>query len=122
VLTPLTYHLTAPMAAMYSLGHISVPRGFITDLASIPRLLRPVLDQNDASRAPAVLHDYLYCGQFTSRAAADLLFLEALQRAGISRIKRYAMYAAVRTFGRSYWDARPNGLMPGEDIIELEAS
>ena len=122
VLKPLTYYPTATLAAIYGLAHISVPRGFVTDLASIPRLLRPVLDQNDDTREPAVLHDYLYCRQSVSRAAADALFLEALQRVGIGRIKRYAMYAAVRAFGGRYWHARPDGLVPGEDIIELEDS
>jgi hypothetical protein len=80
-----------------------VPAGFATDLASIPRLLRPLFDRNDASRAPSVLHDWLYHAQQTTRAEADSLFLEALKRSGVGFARRWAMYAGVRAGGWMYW-------------------
>lgn len=85
---------------------ITVPAGFITDLASIPPLLRPVFDPADASRLPAVLHDWLYCSQQMTRAQADGLFLEALERSGVGFVRRWAMYAGVRAGGWLYWNRR----------------
>ena len=62
-------------------GHgFTVPKNFITDLASIPRVLRGVFDQNGVSRPAAVLHDYLYCARLTTRAEADGLFLDCCRR------------------------------------------
>lgn len=87
-----------------------VPSSFITDLASIPRLLRGVFDQNGRSRPAAVLHDYLYCARLTSRAEADGLFLEALESVGMPWAVRRSMWAGVRMGGWIYWNKRSDGL------------
>lgn len=99
VLSPVTYRPRTGQSIM-------IPAGFVTDLASIPALLRPVFDRMDASRLPAVLHDWLYCAQTTSRSDADSLFLEALERAGVGFVRRWAMYAGVRAGGWLYWSRR----------------
>lgn len=83
-----------------------IPKRFITDLASIPRLFRSIYDIDDESRLPATLHDWLYCSHAVTRAQADALFLEALTRAGVGWVKRNAMYSAVRAGGWRYWNAR----------------
>ena len=80
-----------PLVWEYGGERITVPRGFITDLASIPRALRglPNLDPNGLSRAPAVLHDFLYCSQTVeSRAVADGIFRAALQAVGVGAVTR----------------------------------
>lgn len=87
-----------------------VPQGFITDLASIPFFLRGVFNVNGLSREPAVLHDWLYCVQYTTRAEADALFLEALKGCGVGWATRYGMYLAVRAGGWMYWSDRDDGL------------
>jgi len=94
-----------------------VPRGFITDLASIPRLLRALFDINGLSRAPAVLHDFLYCIHYTTRAEADALFLEALEAAGVGWATRWSMYLGVRSGGWIYWRKRGDGLTQ-EDFLD----
>lgn len=86
-----------------------VPKGFVTDLASIPRPLRGLIETNDASRAPAVLHDYLYCLQLETRQRADALFREALQVRHVPPFRRNLMWSAVRTAGWIYWNKRANG-------------
>lgn len=96
-----------------------VPRGFVTDLASIPRLFRDLFDVNGLSREPAVLHDFLYCIQYTTRAEADALFLEALEAVGVGRAARYAMYLAVRSGGWMYWGKRDEGITQ-EDFADLD--
>ena len=83
-----------------------IPAGFITDLASIPALLRPLYSQNDASRKAAVLHDSRYCLKHGDRKDADELFLEALERSGVGFLRRWSMYAGVRAGGWIYWNKR----------------
>jgi hypothetical protein len=83
---------------------ITVPKGFITDFASIPWLVQalPGFDVNGDSRFAAVVHDYLYCmqgmvstikcgylGDFGrlepaqfSRADCDEIFKQALRDTG----------------------------------------
>lgn len=87
-----------------------VPRGFVTDLASIPRALRWLIDPDGPSRQAAVLHDFLYCIHYSTRAEADALFLEALAACGVNRATRYAMYLGVRAGGWVYWDKRRDGV------------
>ena len=85
---------------------VMVPVGFITDFASIPRLLHWLISPNGLSREAAVIHDYLYCTQTTTRADADAIFLEALATSGVGWAQRHAMYAAVRAGGWIYWNKR----------------
>jgi len=83
-----------------------VPARFVTDLASIPFIVKPAIDQNGLSRRPAVLHDFLYCIKHGTRSEADYLFLEALQAEGVGLIVRRAMWLAVRMGGWMYWNKR----------------
>lgn len=83
-----------------------IPEGFITDLASIPAILRPLFNQNDNSRKAAVLHDSRYCVKRGLRKDADNLFLEAMERCGVGFFKRWAMYSGVRAGGWAYWNSR----------------
>ncbi|OHC11108.1 MAG: hypothetical protein A2002_02210 [Pseudomonadales bacterium GWC1_66_9] len=106
--------LLAPLIYVSADGRsITVPAGFITDLASIPALLRPVFDPADSSRQSAVLHDWLYCAQTTTRAQADALFLEALEQCGVGFVRRWTMYCGVRVGGWMYWNRR-DGLGPDD--------
>lgn len=96
---------------------IIAPRGFITDLASIPRVLRGAFNVNGLLRAPAVLHDWLYCSQRYSRAESDAIFLEAMEARGVDRFTRYGAYAAVRSFGWIYYNKRKAALgLSAEDF------
>ena len=92
VISPLVY--TSKAGDIYI-----VPTGMITDLASIPKLLRPTIDRNGLSRPAAVLHDYLYLIGSLSRKQADQLFLEALLSCGVNSVVAKGMYWAVRAFG-----------------------
>lgn len=86
-----------------------IPAGFITDLASIPKVMRPVFNPNDESRKPAVLHDLRYCLKQGTRKEADDLFLEALGRSGVGFARRWSMWMGVRAGGWVYWNKR-NGV------------
>lgn len=88
---------------------VTVPAGFITDLASIPQLFRNILDVNGPSRRAAVLHDWLYCVQSMSRKEADQVFLTALKSEGVGWLS-HVYYRAVRIGGRQAWANRITGL------------
>ena len=97
---PGEWQLLSPLVYTSSVGDIYiVPTGMITDLASIPKLLRPAIDRNGLSRPAAVLHDYLYLIGSLSRKQADELFLEALLSCGVGSIVAKGMYWSVRAFG-----------------------
>lgn len=102
---PGEWELLAPLK-WAGVASITVPAGFITDLASLPRLVRPVLDRNGLSRRAAVLHDWLYCLKTGGRADADKLFLEALKTEGVGWAARWSMYTGVRAGGWVYWHRR----------------
>lgn len=90
-------------------GHIEVPAGTRTDLASIPRALRnlPFLDPDGQSRRPAVVHDYLYGSAFGHRLGksfADDFLRAALLAEGASPGTARAFYWAVHLFGGGPWD------------------
>lgn len=84
---------------------IEVPAGFTTDLASIPSVFRILIPVNGRHRLAAILHDYLYQDHpaWCTRSIADRIFLEAMVVVGESRMRRWAMYAAVRSCGWMYW-------------------
>jgi hypothetical protein len=107
-------------------AHVVVPRGFVTDLASIPRPLRGLLDVNGPSREPAVLHDWLYChqqdaaGNPVTRAWADELFRLALARAGVSLATRTLYWSGVRLGGWRYWGRRGQTPLNREDFAPTQ--
>lgn len=90
---------------------ITVPVGFLTDLASIPDILKniPALDVNGVSRSPAVLHDWLYRTHQFSRAGSDGLLRAALLSRGASKVQAWTFYTGVRIGGGRPYAAYPNG-------------
>lgn len=85
---------------------IVVPAGFVTDLASIPRMLRWLLQQNGNSRRAAVLHDFLYATQPVTRAEADSIFRAALKAERVIGIGRGLYWAGVRVGGWLPWSRK----------------
>lgn len=100
------WFLTAPLVWKDAKYTIVVPQGWVTDLASIPGLLRevPVLDVNGPSRSPAALHDFLYGSALLPRAEADQLLFNALIAQGVSEVDAQIFYIGVRQFGWHAWD------------------
>lgn len=80
---------------------VIVPRGFQCDLASIPRLLWPLLPPGEYDEA-AVLHDYLYTVG-VPRWLSDSVFRHVLQGTGIRLWKRCALFWGVRFGGWVAW-------------------
>jgi hypothetical protein len=78
---------------------IEVPKHFVTDFATIPRV--PVFWwlAKGIMQRPAVVHDWLYTIAEWPRAVCDDVLLEAGRVAGVNIALRGGMYAAVRMFG-----------------------
>lgn len=85
---------------------IVVPVGYLSDLASVPRLARRIVDpQTPEVRRPSVVHDYIYTDQthrFT-KAEADRVFYDALVDEGMPRSLAWLLWKAVALGGRGSW-------------------
>lgn len=83
---------------------ITIPQGFVTDFASVPRLLWGVIIPVGRHNLAVLIHDWLYDNKHISRSFADKEMLYWLKKTGCSSLKSYAMYLAVRLGGRSWWE------------------
>jgi hypothetical protein len=93
VVMPIKYHYKSD-------SHI-VPRGFQSDLASIPSWAHWAIGPSEEGLArPSILHDYYYRipNQYT-RKYADNLMYDAMMELGYSTIKANIVYYSVRLFG-----------------------
>lgn len=84
----------------------TIPKSFETDLASIPRVLWPILaPQYCGFVAPAILHDYLYrCNNNVTRKFADEVLYSALITEHVTSFTAYKFYLGVRLFGGSHFE------------------
>lgn len=89
---------------------ITVPVGFVTDFASVPRLPLTYLIAGNTGHWAATVHDLLYRWGVVSRKDADIVFKEALnvklEQKNLGKlsyfggsIRTLSMYSMVRTFG-----------------------
>lgn len=80
---------------------ITIPAGFNTDLATIPRWLWSFLSPSYSGFVgPSILHDYLYmCPGNLSREYVDQVFYSGLLKNGVSSFTASKMFYAVRLFG-----------------------
>lgn len=84
---------------------ITVPDGFVTDLASIPKVFQWVYSpSNEKSKYPSILHDYMYHnGCDYTRKEADLVFYYFLRKQGFNIFRANLYYMAVRLFGYRFY-------------------
>lgn len=87
---------------------VTVPAGFRTDLASVPRWALWLVDPLGRHQRAAVFHDYAYASQFCTRFEADSIFRAILEADGVAPIRTYALYYAVRLFGGTAWSDNAN--------------
>ncbi len=110
-----------------STRRITIPKGFVTDGASIPRFCWSLtgLIPTGVHMGAAVVHDWLYqrrgfvnegalevvfrdfntpINEQWTRADCDRMFRRIMQTAGETPWKTQAMYWAVRLFGGAAWN------------------
>lgn len=78
---------------------VVVPRGFISDGASVPRVLQWMYHPYGRYLEAAVVHDFFCVHQDIDSVSAAKVFCEAMEVCGVSRWRRFKMYHAVRWFG-----------------------
>ncbi len=84
---------------------ITVPKGFVYDKGSVPRLAWGLIPRDDRSGVIAFLvHDYLYETQILSRKESDQIMYELLRAGGMSWFRSQAAYRAVRLAVWKNWE------------------
>ncbi|HKO68267.1 MAG TPA: DUF1353 domain-containing protein [Burkholderiaceae bacterium] len=103
----------------YQVGQTStvivVPRGFVTDFASIPQAFWSFgLSAHGRYSKAAIVHDYLYWTQGCSREQADNLLMIAMKESRVDAGQRTVIFEGVRLGGNQPWlnnaDERKRGL------------
>lgn len=85
---------------------ITVPAGFVTDDASIPKFLDwvPFLDRQGLSRRPGLAHDAIYSiGRSKGKAWADMMLEQFCLAEGMSSFGAKCIYQGVNLCGGSSW-------------------
>ena len=107
------FELDAPLVYDSDLmgASISVPAGFVTDMASVPKLPLAWLMAGGTANEAAVIHDWLYsvhvvAGQPITRSQADAVFREAVPASMDAHAPAWLMWLAVRLGGWGAWDAQ----------------
>lgn len=104
---PDQWYVGAPLVWEFAGLTITVPVGFITDLASIPKIIDwvPDLNRTGLTRRPGCLHDWLYGGErWHGKAFADSMLYQACIAEGMDPRGATAVYEGVHLFGKSSWD------------------
>lgn len=101
----------------------TIPAGFITDLASIPRPLRGILDREGDSRFGSLLHDFLYATQELHRFECDEWLRRALIEYGMPSWHARVYWLGVRLGGWHPWNRRlaRGGGLQRDDFTSEEA-
>lgn len=101
-----SYQLDEPFYFSIDGEELSVPDGFVTDFASVPRVPIVYLAVANKGNRAAVVHDWLYSRGNVSREYADSVYYHALAAEGVNWMLRQAMYRAVRVFGASHYNSK----------------
>jgi hypothetical protein len=102
------------------MAQVTVPKGFVTDLASIPAPFYSWLRPDGNYAYAAIIHDYLYWEQSRPKEQADEILKSAMEDLKVDRAKIEAIYAAVSLAGRQAWDQNKNLKAQGEKRILRE--
>ncbi|VVQ23656.1 DUF1353 domain-containing protein [Pseudomonas fluorescens] len=85
------------------LPKVRAPNGFVTDFASIPRVFWSILPPDGLYTYPAVIHDFLYWSQSTTRSDADDILDYSMRDFKVDVATRNIIFGGVRAGGASAW-------------------
>jgi hypothetical protein len=83
---------------------VIVPESFVSDLASVPKVFWMIVPPFGKYTRAALVHDYLYATQTTTKEIADFIFLILMKRLKVKKWKYKIMYWAVKYFGKWAWN------------------
>ena len=107
------YIVAKPYKVKYKFGNgdecsITIPKGMLTDLASVPRWARWLVSRVGPHLEASVVHDFLYIAWQDLNGIeackkdwnfADNLMNAAMKEAKVNRVRRRLIYLALRTSG-----------------------
>jgi hypothetical protein len=112
------WELVEPVEYQGRTETFTVPPGFRTDLASVPRAFVWLLPRYGRYTKAAILHDYLWHNTAElgiPRSDADGLFRRAMRELGVPFLRRWVMWAAVR------WVSGPGRQLPLVLLVSIPA-
>jgi hypothetical protein len=108
-----SYRLLIDLSIELSDGRlIKIPKGYIWDLASVPRLLWAICPPDSDAELAFLIHDFLYENQINNRKWADEEMLKwsiltnGTKNISIKNIDNYVRYYAVRIGGQKAWEEK----------------
>lgn len=99
------------------LSKVDVPKGFVTDLASVPQAFWSLLRPDGEYTYAAILHDWMYWIQDRPRGHADEIFFASMKEFGIDAVTANTIYAAVEVAGKSAWSGNAELKLKGEKRV-----
>lgn len=91
------WRLTSDLVYQGNVERFVVPSGFETDFASVPQLFLWLVPRSGRYTRAAVLHDWLTRDRpDISRCDADGIFRRTMRELGVSIVRRWMMWTAVR--------------------------
>ena len=103
---PGQWQLLEPLEYEGRADRFTVPAGTQTDLASVPRWLTWLVPVAGRWTKAAVLHDHLWSTRPVSYADADGVFRRVMRELGVPLLRRWLMWAAVRTVSLVRYEPR----------------
>jgi hypothetical protein len=115
LLKPITWKPNPGQGAFQA---VSVPVGFVTDFASIPRIFWSVLRPDGRYTYPAIVHDFLYWTQTRPKEVADKIFKFGMEDFGVGTVRSTAIYNTVYWFGSGAWNENTRLRAQGEMMCQ----
>lgn len=116
---------------------ITVPKGFLTDLASVPKLFHGIAPPDGPWEAASVIHDFLYqlrhrdismidsnCAysvfeSHLNRFISDKIFHLAMLDSGVGRVTASAFFNAVRAGGSRFFRKPTDAPILAGDVFHM---
>ena len=128
VVTPIDadrWRLLEPICYLGEVDKFLVPEGYVTDFASVPRVVISLVPKYGRYTAAAILHDYLLTDALKSGRVnsndADGLFRRALRELGVPPVKRWLMWTGVRWGALFSPTRRPGWLRSAAGVLAISA-
>jgi len=82
---------------------ITVPKGFVTDLASTPRRVWALYPPFGKYLSASIVHDYLYWTQVCERDQADKIFYQAMKQSQVDMATQAIFLMILKSQGLPAW-------------------
>jgi hypothetical protein len=117
------YELTAPCVYQGASEGFTVPTGFRTDLASVPRPVQWLVPKDGTYEKAAVLHDWCcevgIAAGLISAVDTDGLFRRVMAESGVDLLLRWLMWTGVRLGALQTSIRRPGWLSTAPMVVLL---